>query len=253
MCWFVVECGFIVIGLLYVVYGFMVVSEDVFVVVVRLVVDDINVGGGLFGCCVEFCFEDFGSDFVVVVWCLIDLQYVVVLFGCWIIVCCEVVWLVVEVCCYLFFYLLVYEGMEQLFYIVYIGFMFNQQIFLVIDWVMYGFGWCIYLIGIEGLFIDCVYVLLCEFIMLGGGYVLGECVLFLGLGDVGVVIVDFQILQFDLVVNILIGDSNGVFFDVFVVVVLIDLLMFFFCVVEFEMWVYGGGWLDWNFMVWGYL
>lgn len=248
-----VERGPIVIGLLHAAHGPMAVSEDALVAAARLAVDDINAGGGLLGRRVELRLEDSGSDPAAAARRLIDLQHAAALFGCWTTACREAVRPVVEARRHLLFYPLAYEGMEQSPHIVYTGPTPNQQILPATDWAMHGFGRRIYLIGTEGPFTDRAHALLREFITLGGGHVLGERVLPLGSGDVGAVIADLQTLQPDLVVNTLIGDSNGALFDALAAAALTDLPMLSFRAAEPEMRAYGGGRLDRNFTAWGYL
>jgi len=248
--------GPIVIGLLQALSGPMATSEAPLVGAVKLAVDEINRDGGLLGRQVELKIEDTRSDpraAAVAAERLIANEQAVALFGCWSSACRQAVKPVVESRRHLLFYPLAYEGMEQSPHIIYTGPTPNQQVLPATDWAMHGFGRRIYLVGTDGVYQRRVHAVLRDFILLGGGQVLGERFVPLGGTDMSPVIADLQKLQPDVVLSTVSGDSNGAFFDALVANALTDQPLLSFRAAEPEMRAFGGGRLDRHFTAWSYL
>jgi len=248
--------GPIVIGLLQALSGPMAKAEAPLVAAVKLAVDEINRGGGLLGRPVELKIADTRSDpseAAAAAQRLIDGDQAQALFGCWTSACRQAVKPVVEARHHLLFYPLAYEGMEQSPHIVYTGPTPNQQVLPATDWAMHGFGRRIYLLGTAGVYQRRVHAVLRDFILLGGGQVLGERYMPLNAADMGPVIADLQKFQPDVVLSTLSGDSNGAFFDALVANALTDLPLLSFRAAEPEMQAFGGGRLDRHFTAWSYL
>lgn len=246
----------IVIGQLQALSGSVQTSGAPLVAATRLAVDEINAAGGLLGRRVELRLEDTRSApgaAAAAAEKLITEHHAVALFGCWATACRDVVRPIVERHRHLLFYPMSYEGMEQSPNIIYTGATPNQQILPATDWAMQGFGRRVYLIGTDGPYARRAHAMLRDFILLGGGRVLGEHYVPLGSAEVGEVIADLQKLQPDLVVSTLSGDSNGAFFDGLVAAALTDMPLLSFAAAEPEMHAYGGGRLDRHFTAWSYL
>lgn len=247
------ERGPIVIGLLQALGGPTAISEAPPAATVKLAVDEINQGGGLLGRRVELRIEDTRADPGAAATRLIREQHAAALFGCWTSACRQAVRPIVEAQHQLLFYPATHEGMEQSPNIIYTGPTPNQQLLPATDWAMHGFGRRIYLLGTEGLFTQRAHAMLRDFILLGGGRVLGERHVPRGSADMAAVIADLQQLQPDLVLSTLVGDSNGAFFDALVAHALTDQPLLSFRAAEPEMRAYGGGRLDRHFTAWSYL
>lgn len=248
--------GPIVIGLLQALSGPMATSEAPLVAAVKLAVEEINAGGGLLGRQVELKIEDSRSDPRVAAAAaerLITTEHAAALFGCWSSACRLAVKPVVETHRHLLFYPLAYEGMEQSRHIIYTGPTPNQQVLPATDWAMKGFGRRVYLVGTDGLYPRRVHAVMRDFILLGGGQVIGERYVPQGGTDMTAVIADLQKLQPDVVLSTVSGLSNGAFFDALVAAALTDLPLLSFRAAEPEMQSFGGGRLDRHFTAWGYL
>lgn len=248
--------GPIVIGLLQALSGPTAAAEAPLVAATRLAVEEINAGGGLLGRRVELKVEDSRGDPRVAAAAaerLIGEARAVALFGCGSSSCRQAVKAVVETRRHLLFYPLAHEGMEQSAHIVYTGPTPNQQALPATDWAMHGFGRRVYLVGTEGLYPRRLGAVLRDFVMLGGGQVLGERYVPPGDADMGAVMADLQKLQPDVVLSMIAGDSNRAFFDALVAAALTDLPLLSFGAAEPEMTVFGGGRLDRHFAAWSYL
>ncbi len=245
----------IVIGLLQALSGPTAKSEAPLVAAVKLAVEEINAGGGLLGRRVELKIEDSRADARLASAAaerLISVEHAVVLFGCGSSSCRQAVKPVVETHRHLFFYPMAHEGMEQSAHIVYTGPTPNQQALPATDWAMHGFGRRIYLVGTDSLYPRRLGGVLRDFIMLGGGRVLGERYVPPG-GDMGAVMADLQRLQPDVVLSTISGDSNQAFFDALVAAGLTDLPLLSFSATEPELKAFDGGRLDRHFAAWSYL
>jgi urea transport system substrate-binding protein len=248
--------GPIAIGLLHALSGPMATSEAPLVAAVKLAVEEINAAGGLLGRRVELKIEDSRSDArsaAAAAERLIDTERVAALFGCWSSICREAVKPVVEARRHLLFFPMAYEGLEQSAHIIYTGATPNQQLLPAADWAMQGFGRRIYLVGTDGLYPRRVHALLRDFVLLGGGQVLGERHVPLGGGDMAAVVAELQKLQPDVVLSTIAGDANRAFFDALVAAGLTDLPLLSFSAAEPEMKAYEGGRLDRHFSAWSYL
>lgn len=248
--------GPIVIGLLHALSGPMTATEAPLVAAVRLAVEEINAAGGLLGQRVELKIEDTRSDPRVAAAAaerLISQHHAAALFGCWSSSCRHAVRPVVEVHRHLLFYPLAYEGMEQSPHIIYTGPTPNQHALPAADWAMQGFGRRVYLVGTDALYPRRVNAMLRDFVLLGGGTVLGERYVPLAGSDMGAVLADLQSLQPDLVVSTIGGSSNGAFFDALVAAGLADLPLLSLRAAEPETSAYGGGRLERHFTAWSYL
>lgn len=251
-----VERGPIVIGLLYALSGPTARGEVPQVAAARLAVEEINAAGGLLGRRVELRVEDTRADARVAAAAaerLISTERVVALFGCGSASCRQAVRPVVEAHRHLLFYPAAYEGMESSAHIVYTGPTPNQQALPATDWAMHGFGRRVYLVGTEGSYPRRLGLILRDFILLGGGQVLGERYLAPGSRDMGGVMADLMKLTPDVVISSISGDSNEAFFEALVTAGLTDLPLLSLAVAEPELKAFDGGRLDRHFTAWGYL
>lgn len=246
----------IVIGLLHALSGPMAASEAPQVAATRLAVEEINAAGGLLGRRVELQIEDSRSDPRAAANAaerLISTAHAVALFGCGTSSCRQAVRPIVETHRHLLFHPAAHEGMEQSAHIVYTGPTPNQQALPATDWAMHGFGKRIYFVGTDGLYPRRLGAVLRDFIMLGGGELLGERYVPLGGRDVGAVIADLHKLQPDFVLSAIAGESNRAFFDALVAAGMTDLPLLSFGAAEPEMQAFDGGRLDRHFVAWSYL
>lgn len=250
------EHGPIVIGLLHALSGPTARGEVPQVAAARLAVEEINARGGLLGRRVELRVEDTRADpraAAAAAERLISTEKVVALFGCGSASCRESVRPVIETHRQLLFYPAAHEGMEASGHIVYTGPTPNQQALPAVDWAMRGFGRRVYLVGTDSPFSRRLGAVLRDFIMLGGGQLLGERFLAAGSQDMGGVMADLMNLKPDLVMSTIGGDSNRAFFDALVTAGANDLPLVSLCAAEPEMQAFDGGRLDRHFVAWGYL
>lgn len=250
------ERGPIVVGLIHALSGPTARGEASQIAAARLAVEEINAAGGLLGRRVELRVEDSRGDgraAAAAAERLITGERVVALFGCGAPQCRQAVRPVVEAHRHLLFYPAAYEGLESSPHIVYTGPTPNQQALPAVDWAMRGFGRRVYVIGTEGAAARRLGALLGDFIQLQGGKLLGERYLPPGGRDVGAIMADLMMLQPELVVSTVAGDSNEALFDALVTAGLTDLPLLSLGAAEPEMRAYEKGRLDRHFTAWGYL
>lgn len=243
----VVQDDMIKIGVLYLLFGIMVILEIMLKDIVLMMVDQQNVKGGLLGKKIEVVVVDFVLDwllFVEKVCELILVNGVDVIFGCWISVSCKFVLLVIEELNGLLFYFVQYEGEELFKNVIYIGVVLNQQVILVVDYMMEELGvekWV--LLGIDYVYL-CIMNNILDVYLKGKGVVVGDIfvnyILF-GYFDWFKIVVDVVVLGVDGkkvgVVLIINGDVNiGFYKELVVVGVLVDdILVMVFLVGEEEL------------------
>lgn len=250
------ERGPIVIGLLQALGGTTAGSERPQAAAVRLAVEEINAEGGLLGRPVELRVADAGTDAraaAVAAEGLIERERAVALFGCWTSVCREGAKGVVEARRHLLFYPLAYEGMEQSPNIIYTGPLPNQQALPAADWAMQRFGRRVFLVGIDGAYSQRMHAVLRDFIRLGGGEVVGEHRLQLGVEDMGTITADLLALRPELVISTFGGAINGAFFDALVAQGLAGTPLLSVRAAEPDLRLFGGGRLTRHYAAWSYL
>lgn len=248
--------GAVVIGLLHALSGPAAVTEAPMVAAARLAVEEINAGGGLLGRRVELRVEDTRGDPRVAAAAaqrLITTERAVALFGCGSSACRDVVKPVVEAHRHLLFFPAAHEGMERSAHIVYTGPTPNQHVLPATHWGVQGFGRRVYLLGTDGAYPRRLAVVLRDFILLGGGEVLGERLVMPGGTDMGGVLADLQRLQPDLVLSMLDGASNRALFDALAAAGLNDQPLLSFGASEPEFKAFGGGRLTRHFTATSYL
>lgn len=236
------------VGILYFIIGIMVISEIGLVQVEKLVIEQINVQGGVFGCQIEYVQEDGVSDwliFVEKVCKLLCQDDVVVIFGCWIFVLCKVVLLVIEQFNGMFYYLIFYEGFEQFFNVIYIGQEVIQQIFVGIDWVVKEKGVKIfYLFGFDYIWLCIFNKIVCIYIEKKGLKVVGEEYYLFGYIQFNLVINKIKLCKLDVIFVFVVGGFNVVFYKQMKVVgvdfIEEDLLLLIIFVIEDEICGIGG-------------
>lgn len=248
--------GPITIGLLQALSGPVAASEAPQVAAARLAVQEINEAGGLLGRRVELKLEDTRADPRVAAAAadrLITAERAVALFGCGVWGCRQAVLPVVEARGHLLFHAAASEGFESSPHIVYTGPTPNQQALPAVHWAMQQFGRRVYVLGTEGMHSRRLAVVLRDFIMLGGGQVLGERNLALGAADVGGALADLARVRPDVLVSSVCGDGNRALFDGLVADGLSDLPLLSLCAAEPEMAALEGGRLSRHFLPVAYL
>lgn len=203
------------IGVLHSLSGTMATSERPLVDAVRLAVEEINAAGGLLGRPVEMVVADGASDnrvFAAKAGQLIASEKVSVLFACWTSGCRKAVSEVVERRQHLMFYPLQYEGLEQSAHLYYTGSAPNQQIVPGTRWALETLGRRVYLVGSDYLFPRAANLIIRDLVRANQGSVLGERYRPLGDRDFDAIIAELRVLQPDVVLNTVNGDSNVHFF-----------------------------------------
>lgn len=248
--------GPITIGLLQALSGPMAAHEAPQVAAARLAVQEINEAGGLLGRRVDLKVEDTRADpraAAAAADRLITSDRAVALFGCGAWGCRQAVLPVVEARGHLLFHAAATEGFESSPHIVYTGPTPNQQALPAVHWAMQRFGRRVYVLGTEGMYSRRLAVVLRDFIMLGGGQVLGERALAMGAADVGGVLADLARVRPDLVVSSVCGSGNQALFDGLVTDGLADLPLVSLCASEPEMAALQGGRMTRHFLSVAYL
>lgn len=203
------------IGVLHALTGTMAASERPLVDAVRLAVEEINAAGGLLGRPVEMVVADGQSDnrvFAAKAQQLIVSEKVSALFACWTSGCRKAVKEVVERHEHLMFYPLQYEGLEQSAHLYYTGSAPNQQIIPGTRWALHTLGRRVYLVGSDYLFPHAANLIIRDLVRANQGSVLAERYRPLGDADFEAIVSELRVLQPDVVLNTINGDSNVHFF-----------------------------------------
>jgi len=244
------------IGVLHSLSGTMALSERPLVDAVRLAVEEINGAGGLLGRPVEMVIRDGRSDadtFAAEAERLIVTDKVSALFACWTSSCRKAVKPVVEKHRNLMFYPLQYEGLEQSPNIFYTGSTPNQQIIPGTRWALDHLGKRIYLLGSDYIFPRTANLFIRDLVTASGGTLLAERYLPLGASAFDAIVAELRMLQPDVVLNTLNGDSNIAFFNALHEAGLGALPVMSFSVAEVELRAMGPAALHPNhYAVWSY-
>jgi urea transport system substrate-binding protein len=194
-------------------------TEKPLAIGVQLAVKQINDQGGLLGRRVEVLLRDSASrpeQAASQARQLIDENGVSALLGCWAVDCRDAVKTVVQDRGSLLVSASPDEGMGASRELIYTGPTLNQQILPAVAWALQRFGSRIYVVGAEDGLSRTARIVLRDLIHLQGGELLGERNLPAGSRDVAPVLADLRALKPDLVVNLLLGDSNRALFDALV-------------------------------------
>lgn len=263
--WFIQVVEIIKVGIFYLLFGIMVIFEILLKDMVLMIIDEINVKGGVNGRKLEVVVVDFVLNwllFVEKVCQLLIQDKVVVVFGCWILVLCKLVLLVFEEFNGLLFYLVQYEGEEFLLNVFYIGVVLNQQVILVVEYLMSEDGGgvrCFFLFGIDYVYLCIINKILCVFLYSKGvdDKDIQEVYMLFGYSDYQIIVVDikkFVVGGKIVVVFIVNGDFNVFFYKELVNqgLEVIEVLVVVFFVGEEELCGIDIKLLVGNFVVWNY-
>lgn len=253
------------VGIMYLFFGMMVIFEMLLKDVVLMVIDDINVKGGVLGKKLELVVVDLVFNwllFVEKVCQLLVQDKVVVVFGCWMLVLCKLVLLVFEELNGLLFYLVQYEGEEMFFNVFYIGVVFNQQVILVVEYLLSEDGGgvkCFFLLGMDYVYLCIINKIFCVFLYVKGiqDKDIEEVYILFGYSDYQIIVVNikkFVVGGKMVVVFIINGDFNVLFYKELVNqgLKVIDVLVVVFLVGEEELCGIDIKLLVGNFVVWNY-
>jgi urea transport system substrate-binding protein len=205
------------VGILHSLSGTMAISEKSVVDSTQLAIDEINAAGGVLGKKIEAIVEDGASDwptFAERARKLIDVDKVVVVFGCWTSASRKVVLPVFEEKNHMLFYPVQYEGQECSKNIFYTGAAPNQQIEPSVDWLLEKKGKQFFLVGSDYVFPRTANTIIKAQLAAKMGKVVGEEYVKLGDTEVTAIIAKIKeaLPNGGVIYNTLNGDSNVAFF-----------------------------------------
>ena len=209
----------IVVGLIHSQTGPLAISEKSLLDSEILALEEINARGGVAGRLLKWKIADGRSDpstFADQARRLIERDGAVVLFGGWTAECRKAMLAVVEDREGLLVFPSNYEGFERARHVVYSGGSANQVI-------MPGVRWCVdalkarkfFIVGTEEIWSRCVAELARDAIKASRGEVVGESFVPLTGGDASAVVESIRAAKPDVVINVLVGDSNLSFYSTF--------------------------------------
>ncbi|MCA9507874.1 MAG: urea ABC transporter substrate-binding protein [Myxococcales bacterium] len=204
------------VGVLHSETGSMATVERPVLAATLRAIDAINQAGGILGRSVEAVVRDGRSDekyFSQMAKELIEKEKVSAIFGCWTSSSRKAVKEVVEDYAHLLIYPLQYEGVEQSKYIFYIGMTANQQIIPAIAWMIKQNGPKVYVVGSDYVFPRVAFEIIKDTLKSFDGQLVGSSFVPLGSKDVRQPIDEIKKLKPDVILNLINGDTNLVFFS----------------------------------------
>ncbi|WP_437202489.1 transporter substrate-binding protein [Planctomicrobium sp. SH664] len=205
------------VGILHSLTGSMANSESPVVDATLLAIEQLNQRGGVLGRPVEGIVADGKSDpdvFAEEAARLIEKEDVCTVFGCWTSASRKTVIPVFEQANHLLLYPVQYEGAEESPYVVYTGAAPNQQIIPAIKWAYAFLGKRkFYVVGSDYVFPRVAAEIIKDQLAELGGQLVGEDFIPLGGLDVHDVVGRIQAAQPDVILNLINGDTNTIFFN----------------------------------------
>jgi urea transport system substrate-binding protein len=209
----------IVVGLIHSQTGPLAISESSLLDAEKLAVEEVNARGGVAGRLLKWVAADGRSDAAVFAdqaRRLIERDEAVVLFGGWTAECRKAMLAVVEEKDGLLIFPANYEGIERATHVIYSGGSANQV-------VMPGVRWCFdalkakkfFVVGTEEVWSRCVAELAKDAVKASRGEISGESYLPLAGGDAPALVETIRAARPDVVLNVLVGDSNLAFYAAF--------------------------------------
>ncbi len=204
------------VGVLHSLSGTTSVSESAVVDATLFAIEEINQSGGVLGRPVKAVVADGRSNeatFAGEAQRLIIDEQVCTVFGCWTSASRKAVRPIVEEHDHLLIYPLRYEGLESSPNIIYLGAAPNQQILPAVEWAVSALGKKrFFLVGSDSVFPLASHEIIKDDLQRLGAEVVGEQYLPMGSSDVEPLVAAIQQSQPDMILNIIIGDSNIAFF-----------------------------------------
>lgn len=217
---FLVGCsknsGVIKVGVLHSQSGSMATAEGPVLAATLHAIEVINQQGGILGKTIVPIIKDGRSDeqyFAKMARELIEKEQVSAIFGCWTSSSRKAVKEVIEEHDHLLLYPLQYEGLEQSKNIFYLGMSANQQILPAVSWMIKQRGPKFYVVGSDYVFPKVALEIIKDALKAYGGVLTGFSFMPLGSKDVSQAINDIKTLKPDVILNLINGDTNLIFFN----------------------------------------